>query len=110
MFLLDLALVSVSFLLAWWLRANGLPMFFPEAVTAPFYPLSTYLPLLPLVVLIWGVLLLGNDAYRSHRTVSIVEEAQSILRVCATGVAIFALTVFALRLDATLLGADELSR
>ncbi|MEO1370450.1 MAG: hypothetical protein AAFX50_24985, partial [Acidobacteriota bacterium] len=70
---MDLALVSASFLLAWWLRAHGLPIVFPEAVTAPFYPLSTYLPLLPLVVLIWGVLLLGNDAYRSHRTVSIVE-------------------------------------
>ncbi|MEM6793842.1 MAG: sugar transferase [Acidobacteriota bacterium] len=109
-FLIDLVLVSAAFLLAWWLRAHGLPALFPGIVPAPFYPLTTYLPLLPLVVLVWGGLLLSSNAYSSHRTVALIDEAQSILRVCALGVAIFALTVFTLRLDRTLLGSDELSR
>ena len=33
------------------------------------YPLSTYLPLLALVLVIWGSLLVLTRQYRSHRTV-----------------------------------------
>lgn len=109
-FLVDLSLVAVAFVLAWWLRASVLPALFPSQVSPLFYPLTTYLPLLPLVVLIWGGLLLNSDAYRSHRTVPLVEEARTIFQVCAMGVAIFALAVFTLRLDTLLLGGDELSR
>lgn len=109
-FLTDLGLVALAFLTAWWLRAHGLPTIFPETVPGPFYPLPVYLPLLPVVLGVWGVLLLGSDAYRSHRTVPLVDEASAILRVCLLGVAILALAVFALRLDRTFLGNDELSR
>ncbi len=109
-FLVDLLLVATAFLGAWWLRAAGLPSVFPDAFPAPFYPLATYLPLLPFVILVWGALLLGSDTYRSHRTVPLVEESKGILKVSALGVAIFALTIFLLRLDEMVLGTDELSR
>ena len=109
-FLVDLALVAVSFVLAWAMRAEVLPQLFPALVSDLFYPLTAYLPLLPLVVLIWGMLLLGSDAYRSHRTVPLVDEAKAIAKVCAMGVAVLALTVFSLRLDQILLAGDGLSR
>ena len=109
-FLVDLVLVAAAFFCAWWLRAVGLPVLFRDAFPAPFYPLTTYLPLLPFVVLVWGALLLGSDTYRSHRTMPLVEEAKGIFKVSALGVAIFALTIFLLRLDQMVLGSDELSR
>ncbi len=108
-FTLDLALVAASFFLAFWIRATWLPVLFPESISS-FYPLSTYLPLLPYVLLIWGVLLLASGCYRSHRTVPLGEEAWTVLRVCATALAVLALGIYALRLDAKLLGNDEFSR
>ena len=86
-----------------------MPDLFPEAVSA-LYPLAAYLPLLPFVLLVWGVLLLASGSYRSHRTVPLAEEAWAILRVSATGLAVLALGIFALRLDEKLLGGDEFSR
>jgi exopolysaccharide biosynthesis polyprenyl glycosylphosphotransferase len=109
-FALDLALVSVAFFLAYWFRSNPLPGFLPQLVSAPFYPLDTYLPLLPLVLAIWGVLLWSSDCYRSHRTVPLLEEAWDILRVCAGGLAILALTLYALRINEVLLENDQFSR
>lgn len=109
-FTVDLALVSVAFLLAYWARAVWLPTFFPESVSTPFYPLSAYLPLLPVVLIIWGGLLLSSDCYRSHRTVPLLEEAWDILRVCVGGLAVLALVVYALRIDERLLGSDQFSR
>ncbi|MEM7582247.1 MAG: sugar transferase [Acidobacteriota bacterium] len=108
-FALDLALVAAAFFLAFWIRAHWLPVLFPESISS-FYPLSTYLPLLPYVLLIWGSLLLAYGCYRSHRTVPLGEEAWTIVRVCATALAVLALGIYALRLDAKLLGNDEFSR
>jgi exopolysaccharide biosynthesis polyprenyl glycosylphosphotransferase len=109
-FVLDLALVSAAFFLAWWLRSFLFPFVFPGLVPAPFYPVSIYLPLLPLVLLIWGTLLMTSDCYRSHRTVPLLEEAWDVLRVCASGLAILALTLYALRLNELMLGNDQFSR
>ena len=108
-FSLDLALVAAAFFLAYWLRSAAIPELFPGSVTA-LYPLAAYLPLLPFILLIWGVLLLASGSYRSHRTVPLAEEAWAILRVCATGLGALALGIFALRLDEKLLGGDEFSR
>ncbi len=108
-FSLDLALVATAFFLAYWVRSAVMPSFFPGSVAA-LYPLSAYLPLLAFVLLIWGTLLLASGSYRSHRTVPLTEEAWEILRVCATGLAVLALGIFALRLDQRLLGGDEFSR
>jgi exopolysaccharide biosynthesis polyprenyl glycosylphosphotransferase len=109
-FLLDLALVSAAFLFAFALRSSILPALFPRAFPGHLYPLSSYLPLLPLAAVIWGVLLLLSGRYRSHRTVPLLDEAWAILRVCALGTVVFTLGLYAGRLDQQLLGNDQISR
>lgn len=109
-FALDMSLVAMAFLLAHWCRARALPAVLPEVFDTPFYALSTYLPLLPFVLGVWGVLLVTSGCYRSHRTVTLLEEAWDILKVCTSGLAVLALAVYALRLDEKLLGNDQFSR
>jgi exopolysaccharide biosynthesis polyprenyl glycosylphosphotransferase len=109
-FLLDLSLVAVAFLLAFSLRSWILPRVVPQAFPARFYPLSAYLPLLPMALAIWGALLLLSGRYRSHRTVPLLDEAWAILRVCVTGTVVFTLALYILRIDVRLLGNDQVSR
>jgi len=109
-FLLDLTLVTCAFALAHWLRTAVLPHLFPASVPPAFYPLATYLPLLPLVLGLWGVLLLATDRYRSHRTVPLGVEARGVIKVCLGGMALLALTLFAFRLDRLVLENDQISR
>ena len=109
-FIVDLFLVACAFVLAHAFRASILPALFPQWVDKSFYPLTDYLPLLPLVAAIWGVLLLASGSYGSHRTVPLVEEAKELLRICGLGLAILALAIYAFRLDGLLLDADEFSR
>ncbi len=106
-FLLDLALVSAAFFAAHALRDTLLPAL---GLAGGLYPLETYLPLLPLALAIWSVLLWSSGRYRSHRTVPILDEAVAIVRVAATAAALFALAVWAFRLDERLLGTDRISR
>jgi exopolysaccharide biosynthesis polyprenyl glycosylphosphotransferase len=109
-FLLDLSLVAVAFLLAFSLRSSILPRVVPQAFPAHLYPLAAYLPLLPLALAIWGVLLLLSGRYRSHRTVPLLDESWAILRVCASGTIVFMLALYILRIDVRLLGNDQISR
>ncbi len=109
-FVADLALVGIAFVAAHFLRGTLLVWLFPDAFQPPFYPLSAYLPLLPWVLCIWGVLLLGSDTYRSHRTVPLIDEARELARICALGMVVLALSIYGLRLDAWLLGEDDISR
>ncbi len=109
-YLLDLALVSLAFLLAHQLRDTLLPALGFGAFEAGLYPVERYLPLLPLALAIWSVLLFSSGRYRSHRTVPLIEEASAILRVTASGAVLFALAVWAFRLDEPLLGDDRISR
>ena len=109
-FLLDLALVAAAFLLAFSLRSWILPRLVPQAFPARLYPLTAYLPLLPLALVIWGVLLLLSGRYRSHRTVPLLDESWAVLRVCASGTILFTLALYLLRIDVRLLGNDQISR
>ncbi|HUO87384.1 MAG TPA: sugar transferase [Thermoanaerobaculia bacterium] len=106
---LDLLLVLAAFFAAYWLRDQVLPQLAPAAFAGPFYPLSDYLPLLPVVLAIWGSLLLSSGSYRSHRTVPLLDEAWSVVRVCFLGAAILTLTIFALRLGERFV-EDQISR
>ncbi|MEM7349800.1 MAG: sugar transferase [Acidobacteriota bacterium] len=108
-FVLDLVLVAAAFFVAFWFRSSILPGLFPEEISS-FYPLASYLPLLPFVLLVWGISLLSSGCYQSHRTVPLGEEAWTIVRVCASSLAVLALAIYSLRLDAKLLGDDEFSR
>jgi len=109
-YLLDLALVSLAFFLAHVLRDTLLPALGLDAFEAGLYPVERYLPLLPLALALWSVLLWSSGRYRSHRTVPLLAEASAILRVTATAAVLFALAVWALRLDERLLGDDRISR
>ena len=109
-FLLDLSLVTAAFLAAFAMRSTVLPWIAPDTFPSRLYPLTEYLPMLPLALAIWGALLLSSGRYRSHRTVPILEEAWAILRVCVTGAAVFTLVLYAGRFDERLLGNDKISR
>ena len=109
-FLVDLALVAIAFLLAFSLRSWVLPRLVPQAFPARLYPLAAYLPLLPLALAIWGALLLLSGRYRSHRTVPLLDESWAVLRVCASGTILFTLALYILRIDVRLLGNDQISR
>jgi exopolysaccharide biosynthesis polyprenyl glycosylphosphotransferase len=109
-FLLDLALVAIAFLLAFSLRSSILPRVVPQAFPAHLYPLTAYLPLLPLALAIWGALLLLSGRYRSQRTVPLLDESWAVVRVCATGTILFTLALYILRIDVRLLGNDQISR
>lgn len=107
-FLLDLALVSLAFLLAHALRDALLPALGFGA--SGLYPVARYLPLLPPALFIWSVLLWSSGRYRSHRTVPLLEEAAAVVRVAVTASVLFALAVWAFRLDERLLDSDRVSR
>jgi exopolysaccharide biosynthesis polyprenyl glycosylphosphotransferase len=109
-FLLDLSLVAVAFVAAYWMRSLLLPGLAPSRFPEHLYPLPQYLPLLPLALITWGVFLLRVRAYRSHRTVPLVEEAWEILRISFSGAVVFTLLIYVLRLDSLLLGKDLISR
>jgi len=109
-FLLDLALVSAAFLCAFLVRDSVMPRVAPHAFPGPLYPLASYLPLLPLALVIWGGLLLSSGRYRSHRTVPLLDEAWAIIRVCVSGAILFTLVLYLSRWDERLLGADRVSR
>jgi exopolysaccharide biosynthesis polyprenyl glycosylphosphotransferase len=108
-FTLDLSLVVAAFFAAYAVRDEILPRLAPGAFTGRFYPVSEYLPLLPVALLIWGALLLSSGSYRSHRTVPLLDEAWAVVRVSFLGAAILTLTIFALRLGERFV-EDQISR
>jgi exopolysaccharide biosynthesis polyprenyl glycosylphosphotransferase len=109
-FVLDLSLVAAAFLAGYWLRDSFLPAVAPHSFPSHLYPLGDYLPLLPFALVIWGAMLLLSGRYRSHRTVPLLDEGWAIVRVCATGAAIFTLILYTARMDEQLLGDDRISR
>ncbi|HEX7180891.1 MAG TPA: sugar transferase [Thermoanaerobaculia bacterium] len=109
-FTLDLALVSLAFLTAYWVRDAVLPWIAHGTFPGRLYPLEEYFPLLPLALVIWGALLLLSGRYRSHRTVPLLDEAWAIIRVCVMGSVVFTLSLYAARVDEQLLGDDRISR
>lgn len=106
---IDLAVVAAAFFVAYHLRDRVLPELWPRSFGGPFYPLSDYLPLLPLSLAIWAILLLSSGSYRSHRTVPLLDEALAVIRASFLAAAILTLTIFALRLGERLL-EDQISR
>lgn len=105
---LDLFLVTLAFFLAFWLRSQV----FPSWGLSPtnLYPLERYLPLLPITLAIWWVLLYRSGLYRSQRTVPLKREARDLLRISIASALLLVLIIYALRLDDRLLGDDKISR
>lgn len=95
----DLVLTALAFLLAWWLRSQLAPQLAPRLFPTELYPLSRYLGLLPLVLVIWTLLLVTREAYTSRRTVALASELWQVVQVVAAGTLILAAAGWLLRLD-----------
>ena len=104
----DLMLVALAFLVAFWLRSQV----FPSWGLSPthLYPLGRYLPLLPITLAIWWVVLIRSKLYGSQRTVPMQEEARDILSLSIVSALLLILVIYALRLDDLLLDDDKISR
>jgi exopolysaccharide biosynthesis polyprenyl glycosylphosphotransferase len=94
----DLVLTSVAFFAAFFTRDLLLPALAPERFPTGLFPLTDYLKIFPLVLIIWSVLLFTYDSYHSHRTVPLTREAMTVLRVVTVGTVILATLAFLLPL------------
>jgi len=84
-YLADLGLTSVAFFTAFFIRDLILPHIRPDIFPTGLFPLSEYLKIYPLVLVIWSVLLFTYHSYHSHRTVPLTREAFTTLRVVVVG-------------------------
>jgi exopolysaccharide biosynthesis polyprenyl glycosylphosphotransferase len=109
-FSLDLALVAVAFVAAHWLRSAVLPSLAHGSFPGELYALRFYLPLLPVALSVWGLLLLRFRRYRSHRTTPLLREAWEVVQVCGAATVTFTLLLYVLRLDERMLPQDRVSR
>ncbi|HEX9162253.1 MAG TPA: sugar transferase [Thermoanaerobaculia bacterium] len=84
-YLVDLALTSVAFFAAFYIRDAVLPFVAPARFPHGLFPLAEYLKIYPFVLVIWSVLLFSYHSYHSHRTVPLRNEALTIIRVVVVG-------------------------
>src|SRR5215210_6814392 len=94
----DLALTSVAFFAAFFIRDLLLPLLFPAQYPTGLFPLQEYLKIYPLVLVIWSALLFSYNSYHSHRTVPLTREALTTIRVVAVGNVLLATLAFLLPL------------
>jgi exopolysaccharide biosynthesis polyprenyl glycosylphosphotransferase len=94
----DLALTSVAFFAAFFIRDLLLPVLAPERFPTGLFPLADYLKIYPLVLIIWSVLLFTYASYHSHRTVPLTREGLTTIRVVVVGTVILATLAFLLPL------------
>ena len=109
-FSLDLALVAAAFIAAHWLRSAVLPSLAHGQFPGELYALRFYLPLLPVALSVWGLLLLRFRRYRSHRTTPLLREAWEVVQVSGAATVTFTLLLYVLRLDERMLPQDRVSR
>jgi exopolysaccharide biosynthesis polyprenyl glycosylphosphotransferase len=97
-YLVDLALTSAAFFVAFFLRDAVMPQIAPEHFPHGLFPIREYLKVYPVVLIIWSVLLFTYHSYHSHRTVPLRKEALTVLRVVFVGNVILATLAFLLPL------------
>ncbi|HEX6160660.1 MAG TPA: sugar transferase [Thermoanaerobaculia bacterium] len=86
----DLALTSVAFFAAFFIRDVLLPVLAPQHFPTGLFPLQEYLKIYPLVLIIWSVLLFSYHSYHSHRTIPLTREALTAIRVVGVGTVLLA--------------------
>jgi exopolysaccharide biosynthesis polyprenyl glycosylphosphotransferase len=86
----DLALTSLAFFAAFFIRDLLLPRLDPTHFPTGLFPLADYLKIYPLVIVIWSFLFFTYESYHSHRTVPLTREALTILRVVGVGTVLLA--------------------
>jgi exopolysaccharide biosynthesis polyprenyl glycosylphosphotransferase len=89
-YFVDLALTTLAFFSAFYLRNLIFPLLDPSRFPTGLYPLREYLKVFPIVLIIWSVLLFTYHSYHSHRTIPVSREALTILRVVVVGNVILA--------------------
>src|SRR4051794_36156943 len=89
-YLVDIALTSLAFFTAFFLRDVVMPKVAPEHFPTGLFPLADYLKIYPVILIIWSVLLFTYHSYHSHRTIPVSREALTILRVVVVGNVILA--------------------
>lgn len=94
----DLALTSLAFFAAFLIRDRFLPLVDPNHFPTGLFPLTDYLKIYPLVLIIWSVLLFTYNSYHSHRTIPLTREALTVIRVVTAGTVILATIAFLLPL------------
>src|SRR5438445_5336624 len=94
----DLALTSIAFFAAFFIRDLLLPIFAPTQFPTGLFPLREYLKIYPVVLIIWSVLLFSYHSYHSHRTVPLRREVFTVFRVVAVGNVLLATLAFLLPL------------
>jgi exopolysaccharide biosynthesis polyprenyl glycosylphosphotransferase len=86
----DLALTTVAFFAAFFIRDGLLPLLDPRDFPTGLFPIQEYLKIYPLVLVIWSVLLFTYHSYHSHRTIPVTREAMTTIRVVLVGNVILA--------------------
>ncbi|MEW6337120.1 MAG: sugar transferase [Acidobacteriota bacterium] len=95
---IDVLLTSVSFLLAHQLRSHVAPHLAPALFPGGLYPLGDYLPMLPLVLVVWSVLLAAMRQVSPGRVFSLTREISLAIRAVTLGVVLIAAAGYLLRL------------
>src|ERR1043165_9059791 len=95
-YLADLALTSVAFFAAFALRNAVFPLVAPNQFPTGLYPLTEYLKVYPLVLIIWSVLLFTYHSYHSHRTIPLTREVMTLPPVVVVGNVILATLAYLL--------------
>jgi exopolysaccharide biosynthesis polyprenyl glycosylphosphotransferase len=96
--LLDVLLSVASFLIAHQLRSHLGPLVLPSLFPGGLYPLSQYLPLLGVVVVVWVVLLAARALIRPGEVVSLRREVARTAQVPLLGALAIAAAGYLLRL------------
>jgi len=94
----DLALTSLAFFAAFFIRDRILPVVDPVHFPTGLFPLQEYLKIYPLVLIIWSALLFSYNSYHSHRTVLLTREALTTIRVVVVGNVLLATLAYLLPL------------
>ncbi len=84
-YLVDIALTSVAFFAAFYIRDGIFPLLVPDRFPTGLFPLQDYLKIFPLVLIIWSILFFTYHSYHSHRTIPLTTEALTTIRVVAVG-------------------------
>ncbi|MEO8036691.1 MAG: sugar transferase [Acidobacteriota bacterium] len=97
-YLVDLALTTAAFFLAFVVRDALMPQIAPERFPTGLFPLHEYVKIYPMVLIIWSVLLFSYHSYHSHRTIPLQREALTVLRVVTVGNVLLATLAYLLPL------------
>jgi len=92
LFLSDILLTILSFILAYWAR-----QFFFSEKFGRLFPLSQYFQLLPIIILVWAFFLHFHKTYKSYRTLPLLREFWDLLKVTLCSGLFLILFVFTVR-------------